>query len=153
METLERVIAEHPFFTGLESYYIGLLVGCAANIRFEAGAYICKEGQEANTFYLIRAGKVAVEILAPPRKRIIVSTLGEGSILGWSWLLPPYEWRFHARAVESTRAFALDGKCLRAKCEQNHDLGYELLKRFAQVIEQQLLAAHYQLIDLCAAEP
>jgi len=153
METLERIIAEHPFFAGLESYYVGLLVGCAANVRFEAGSYICKEGQEADKFFLIRAGKVAVEILAPPRKRIIVSTLEEGSILGWSWLLPPYEWRFHARAVENTRAFALDGKCLRTKCEQNHDLGYELLKRFAQVIEKQLVAAHYQLIDLCAAEP
>ena len=151
METLERIIAEHPFFGGLESYYVGLLVGCAANVRFEAGTYLFKEGKEANEFYLVRSGKVALEIFAPRRKPIIVSTLGEGSILGWSWLLPPYQWKFHARAVENTRAFALDGKCLRAKCEQNHDLGYELLKRFAQVIEKQLEAAHFQLIDLYAA--
>jgi CRP-like cAMP-binding protein len=148
METLERVIAEHTFFAGLESYYVGLLVGCAANVRFEAGAYIFREGEEANEFYLIRSGKVALEIFAPQRKPIIVSTLGEGDILGWSWLLPPYQWKLHARAVENTRAFSLDGKCLRAKCEQNHDLGYELLKRFAQVIENQVTAAHYQLIDV-----
>ncbi|HET6414046.1 MAG TPA: cyclic nucleotide-binding domain-containing protein [Anaeromyxobacter sp.] len=152
METLERIIAEHPFFSGLESYYLGLLVGCAKNVRFEAGTYIFKEGEEANEFYLIRAGKVALEIFAPQRKPIIVSTRGEGQVVGWSWLLPPYQWRFHCRAVENTRAFALDGKCLRAKCEQNHDLGYELLKRFAQVIEEQVVAAHYQLVDLHEAE-
>jgi len=153
METLERIIAEHPFFAGLESYYVGLLVGCASNVRFEAGTYLFKEGEEANEFYLIRAGKIALEVFAPQRKPIIVSTLGEGDILGWSWLLPPYEWRFHARVVENTRAFALDGKCLRTKCDQNHDLGYELLKRFGQVMEGQLVAAHYQLLDLSTERP
>jgi CRP/FNR family transcriptional regulator, cyclic AMP receptor protein len=153
METLERIIAEHPFFAGLESYYVGLLVGCASNVKFEAGTYLFKEGEEANEFYLIRAGKIALEVFAPQRKPIIVSTLGEGDILGWSWLLPPYEWKTHARVVENTRAFALDGKCLRTKCDQNHDLGYELLKRFAQVIEGQLVAAHYQLLDLSAGQP
>ena len=153
METLERIIAEHPFFAGLESYYVGLLVGCASNRRFEAGTYLFKEGEEANEFYLVRAGKIALEVFAPQRKPIIVSTLSEGDILGWSWLLPPYEWKFHARVVESTRAFALDGKCLRTKCDQNHDLGYELLKRFAQVMEGQLVAAHYQLLDLSTGQP
>ena len=148
METLERILAEHPFFAGLESYYTNLLVGCAANVRFDAGSYILKEGEEANEFYVIRAGKVAVEIFAPQRKPIILATLGEGEVLGWSWLLPPYHWKFHARAVEDTRAIALDGKCLRAKCEQNHDLGYELLKRFSQIVDRRLEATRFQLLDV-----
>lgn len=151
METLERIIAEHRFFAGLESYYTDLLVGCASNVRFEAGAYIFKEGGEANEFYLIRSGRVALEISAPQRKPIIVETLSEGDILGWSWLLPPYHWKFHAHAVEGTRALALDGQCLRTKCEQNHDLGYELLKRFAQIIDRRLEATRFQLLDVYAA--
>jgi CRP/FNR family transcriptional regulator, cyclic AMP receptor protein len=65
METLEHIISEHPFFAGLESYYTNLLTGCASNVRFDAGTYIFKEGEAANTFYLIRAGKVALEIFAP----------------------------------------------------------------------------------------
>jgi len=148
METLERILAEHSFFAGLESYYANLLVGCAANVRFNAGTYILKEGEEANEFYVIRTGKVALEIFAPQRKPIMVETLGEGDILGWSWLLPPYHWKFHARAVEETRALALDGKCLREKCEQNHDLGYELLKRFTQIIDRRLEATRFQLLDV-----
>ena len=77
-----------------------------------------------------------------------MATLGEGDILGWSWLMPPYHWQFHARAVEVTRAIALDGKCLRTKCEQNHDLGYELLKRFCHIIERRLEATRLQLLDV-----
>jgi CRP/FNR family transcriptional regulator, cyclic AMP receptor protein len=151
METLERIIAEHPFFAGLESYYTDLLVDCASNVRFEAGAYIFKEGGAANEFYLIRSGKIALEIFAPPRRPIIVETLAEGDVLGWSWLLPPYHWKFHAHAVEGTRAIALDGQCLRTKCEHNHDLGYELLKRFAQIIDRRLEATRFQLLDVYAA--
>jgi CRP-like cAMP-binding protein len=151
METLERIIAEHPFFAGLESYYTDLLVDCASNVRFEAGAYIFKEGGAANEFYLIRSGKIALEISAPQRKPIIVETLAEGDVLGWSWLLPPYHWKFHAHAVEGTRAIALDGQCLRTKCEHNHDLGYELLKRFAQIIDRRLEATRFQLLDVYAA--
>ena len=150
METLERIIAEHPFFTGLESYYTNLLTGCASNARFDAGTYIFKEGEEADEFYLIRSGKIALEIFAPQSKPIMLATLGEGEILGWSWLLPPYLWKFHAHALEFTRAIALDGKCLRTKCEQNHDLGYEMLKRFAQIMEQRLEATRLQLLDVYA---
>ena len=151
METLERIIAEHPFFAGLDHDFIALMVGCASNVRFKGGTYILKEGDPANTFYLIREGKVAVEVVAPQHKPIIVSTLGVGELLGWSWLLPPFQWKFHARAAEDTRAIALDGKCLRTKCEENHDLGYEVLKRFAQIMEQRLEATRLQLLDVYGA--
>src|ERR1035438_8258989 len=102
METLERIVAEHPFFAGLEEQYIQLLAGCASNVRFEGGKYILREGEEASQFFLIRHGRVALEISAPHRGRLTVETLGEGDILGWSWLIPPYHWRLDARAVDLT---------------------------------------------------
>jgi CRP-like cAMP-binding protein len=148
METLERILAEHPFFKGLEEPYLQLLVGCASNVRFNAGEVIFREGEEANRFYLIRQGKVAVETFAPGRGPIIIQTLGEGELLGWSWLIAPYRWRFDGRAVELTRAIALDGECLRGKCEEDHNLGYELMKRVAHVIEQRLEATRLQLLDV-----
>lgn len=150
MESLERIIAEHPFFVGLDDSFTNLMVSCASNVRFKAGTYILREGDPANTFYLIREGKVALEILAPQRKPIIVSTLSVGEILGWSWLLPPFQWKFDARAVDDVRAIALDGKCLRTKCEENHDLGYEVLKRFVQIMELRLEATRLQLLDVYA---
>lgn len=148
METLEPILSEHPFFHGLDERYLKLVVGCASNVRFEAGQFIFHEGEQANHFYLIRHGIVALEVFAPNRGSLTIQTLDDGEILGWSWLIPPYQWRFDARAVENTRAIALDGKCLREKCEEDHDLGYELLKRFASILGQRLEATRIQLLDI-----
>jgi CRP/FNR family transcriptional regulator, cyclic AMP receptor protein len=148
METLERILAEHPFSRDLDKRYTELLVGCAANVRFEPGQFLFREGDEANQFYLIRHGVVSVEVLAGPSTPTTITTMGEGEVLGWSWLFPPYRWKFDARAVELTRAIALDGKCLRTKCEADHDLGYELLKRFAYMVEQRLDAMRLQLLNI-----
>lgn len=148
METLEPILATHPFFQDLDEAYLKLVVGCASNVRFEADQLIFREGEEANQFYLIRHGQVSVEIFAPNRGSVNIQTLEEGDILGWSWLIPPYEWHFDARAVGLVRAIALDGKCLREKCEANHDLGYELLKRFSYIVGQRLDAARLQLMDV-----
>jgi CRP/FNR family transcriptional regulator, cyclic AMP receptor protein len=148
METLERILTEHPFFQGLEPLHLQLLVGCAANQVFKPGEAIIRRGEEANEFYLIRHGKVAVELRTPGRGALTVQTLGEGEVLGWSWLWPPYRWHFDARAMELVRAIALDGKCLRLKCEEDHHLGYELLKRFAHIVTKRFDATLLQLLDV-----
>ena len=153
MENLEGILAEHPFFAGLEPRHLQLLVGCASNVRFDAGQTIFREGEQANMFFLIRHGRVALDIYAAERGAITIDTLDEGDVLGWSWLVPPYHWQFDARAVELTRAIALDGKCLREKSEKDHDLGYELLMRFVQIIEQRLQATRLQLLNLYEPRP
>jgi CRP-like cAMP-binding protein len=89
-----------------------------------------------------------VELFAPQRGAVAIDTYGEGDVLGWSWLIPPYHWRFDARAIEPTRAISLDARCMRTKCENDHDLGYELMKRFARIIEQRLDATRWQLLDV-----
>jgi CRP-like cAMP-binding protein len=148
METLQNILAEHPFAHGLEDRYLQLLTGCASNVRFDAGELVFREGQEANQFYLIRQGKLAVELFAAGRGAITIQTVGDGDVLGWSWLIPPFRWQFDARAVEPTRALALDGKCLRKKSEDDHSLGYELLKRVAHIMEQRLEATRLQLLNV-----
>jgi CRP-like cAMP-binding protein len=151
METLEPILAKHPFLKGLKPEHLKILVGCASNVRFNTGQFLSHEGEEANEFYMIREGKVAVQIQGAERGPIIVQTIGEGEVLGWSWLIPPYRWRFDVKALELTRAIALDGKCLRTKSEEDHDLGYQLLRRFAGIIVERLEAARLQLLDVYKA--
>lgn len=153
MESLENILAEQPFLKGLSPDHLKLIVGCAANVRFEAGTTIFREGQEANEFYIIREGRVAIEIYVPERGSVTIQTLGPSEILGWSWLIPPHHWHFDARVVELTRAIALDGRCLRTKCEEDHDLGYELLKQFSYIADQRLEATRLQLLDLYTSKP
>jgi CRP-like cAMP-binding protein len=148
MQTLEPILAAHPFFKGLDERYLHLLVGCASNVRFDAGEFLLREGEEANRFYLIRSGKVRLEIFTPGQGPIAIQTIGAGDVLGWSWLMPPYRWNLDAQALEPVRAIVLDGACLRGKCEADHDLGYELHKRFAPLIVQRLQATRLQLLDL-----
>jgi len=151
IHTLEPIVRELPFFQGLEERHIQLVTGCAKNVRFEEGRVLFVEGGDANVFYLIREGLASVEVTVPQRGPTIVQTVGEGDMLGWSWLFPPYRWRFQARTQQPIRALAFDGKCLRAKCDEDHDLGYELLKRFSRVVTERLEATRMQLLDLYGA--
>ncbi|MFY7953341.1 MAG: cyclic nucleotide-binding domain-containing protein [Armatimonadaceae bacterium] len=148
MTDLEPLLTHHPFFADLPKPHLDLVVGCAANVRFQTGDYLVREGQEADWFYLLRDGRVSLEIPTGTGAARTIQTLDDGDILGWSWLIPPYHWHFDARAVGPVRAIALDGKCLRAKCESDHDLGYALLKRFAQLLGERLDATRMQLLDL-----
>jgi len=151
MQMLKTILAEHPFFKGLDQSYLNVIVGCAGNVRFDSGDYILRQGEEADHFYLIRQGRVVLEaVSAPGQKPITIQTIGEGDVLGWSWLFPPYRWHLDARAVAPTEGIALHGKFIRTRCEADHDLGYELMKRFAYLFGQRLQATELQLLDLYA---
>lgn len=147
-ETLAPILAEHPLLSGLERPQLELIVGCATNVRYSPGEFIFRAGQEANHFYFVRSGRVSVETFAPQRGAITIETIGDGDLLGWSWLIPPFEWHFDARALNLTRAIAVDARCLRAKCESDPAFGYELLKRFSRIMEWRLEATRLQLLDL-----
>lgn len=148
LSTLEPLLREHSFFKGLKPEYIQLLVECASNIKFEAGEMIFQRDEEANRFYLIRNGRVSLEISSPRKQAITIKTLTDHDVLGWSWLYPPYQWQFDARALESTRAIALNGRCLRGKCDNDTELGYEMMKRFSFIMLESLQATRLQLLDL-----
>jgi CRP/FNR family cyclic AMP-dependent transcriptional regulator len=148
VHTLEPIVAGLPLFKGLKPEHIQLISGCAANARYEAGEYLGREGEPADKFWLIRQGSVALEIHAPGRGALTVQTIGEDDAVGWSWLVPPYQMRFDVHAITATRALVFDGKCLRGKFGNDHELGYELMQRFSQVILRRLEAMSLQLLDL-----
>jgi CRP/FNR family transcriptional regulator, cyclic AMP receptor protein len=148
MKTMEVLVGELPAFVGLDPAHLELIAGCATNSRFAAGDYIFKEGDAADVFYAVRSGSVSLEIHVPAREAVILETLHDGDLLGWSWLFPPYRWSFDARAVEPVAAIAFDGACLRGKCDTDHDLGYELMRRIAQVIIERLQATRLRLLDV-----
>jgi len=148
MKGMPELVAEIPILSDLAPAHLELLAGCAQNAHFEAGSYLFREGDQADSFYAIRHGSVALEIHVPARDAVIIETLHKGDLLGWSWLFPPYRWSFDAGAVEPVSAIAFDGACLRGKCETDHDLGYELMRRIAQVIIERLQATRLRLLDV-----
>jgi CRP/FNR family transcriptional regulator, cyclic AMP receptor protein len=147
---LEGILLQHPFFRGLEAQLGSLVAGCCSNMHFEPGEYLLHEGAAAERFYLIREGTVALQIAAAGRAPATFLTLGPGEIVGVSWLAPPYCWTFDARAASLVRALAVDTACLRAKCESDHDLGYELMRRCSSLLVRRLHATRLQLLDVYA---
>jgi CRP/FNR family transcriptional regulator, cyclic AMP receptor protein len=152
MENLERILAEHPLFAGLDKKYLELIAGCSKNVRFNMGEMINRDGETSNEFYLIRHGAVSLEIHSPEKGAITFLTLNDGDVLGWSWLMQPYRGRFDARATQVTRALYIDATCLRSKFESDHELEREFLKRFLPVIVERLDAMSMQLLDLYSTE-
>ena len=149
----EGVLSQHPFFRDLDAEHLATVAGCASNEVFAAGTFLCREGQPADVFYVLRFGRVAVEIATPSGGPVVVETVEPGDVLGWSWLFPPFKWHFDARATTLVRALALDGACLRKKCDQDARLGYDLMGRFAQLAVRRLEATQLQLLDLYVSKP
>lgn len=153
METIDDLLSRHEFFSGLKPEYIALLAGCGSNVHFGAGAYLLREGETAHRFFALRGGSVAVETYVPSRGPVALQTLGDGDILGWSWLFPPYVYQFDARAREEVRATAFDAACLRSKCDADPALGYELMKQMARLVSSRLEATRRQLLDVYGPTP
>jgi len=147
-EEIADLVANHPLLTGLPGDTVSHVAGCARNVAVGAGDLLLVEGEPADTLYLLRRGRVTLEVRAPGRRPMVVETLGPGSPVGWSWLFPPYRWQFDARATEPVGALAVDAVCLRSKAEADPAFGYELMKRFASVMLERLQAARIRLLDI-----
>ena len=148
MKNLESYLTAHPFLSGMDKKHIELIVGCARNERFNPGDYLFHEGDEAHRFYFVREGKLAMEVFRPPKGGIVFHTLGNSDVLGWSWLVAPYIRHFDCRAMELTRTISFDGNCLRTKCDEDQKLGYDMMKRFVNLMEAELMALRLQLLDI-----
>lgn len=148
MKGIEQMVREHPFFRGLDETFCDLVCTCARNVRFNSNEYLLHEGGSADTLYLIRHGHVALEIAVPGGPPVRFQTLGDNELVGISWLVPPYRWTYDARALELTRAIAMDAGCLRGKCEADHDLGYEVMKRLMPILISRLQATRLQILDV-----
>ena len=147
-QSLAKIINEHPFFVGLEPGFCDLVSGCARNVRFEDGAYLFRRGEPADQFFLVREGRVELQVAAAGGKAITFLTIGDNEVVGLSWLIPPYRWSIDAKAIGRVRAIGIDARCLRGKCEADHHLGYELMKRFTSVLIERLNAARLQALDI-----
>jgi CRP-like cAMP-binding protein len=144
-------LGSHAFLRGMPDGYLAVLAQACRGITVPAGHRFFAEGGRADRFWLIASGHVALDLDAPGRSRLILETLGKGDLLGLSWLVPPYEWQFGAAAVQQTTTFELNADTVRAACEQDPGLGYQLLRRAMSAASSRLQAARIRMLDLYAA--
>jgi len=145
---IAEYLAGHPFFEGLDNASVEELAGCASNEHIRAGQYLFREGGPADHFYVVMHGRIGLELFSPGRGPQVLDSVGEGEVLDWPWLIPPYRWMSDARAVVPTSVVSLDSACLRRKCEADPRLGYALVQRVAQVMSNRLQATRVRLLDV-----
>ena len=141
------LIAQQPFFKGLNDNQIQMLTDSAFEIQFEPGQPIFQEGSPANRFYLILEGIVVLESKLKDGSMIVIQTLGPGDEMGWSWLFRSSNLLLSARALEPTKTIFFYGAHLREQCERDHELGYQLMTRIAEVATRCVRAMQQCLRD------
>lgn len=148
MKKIVDILSEHSFFQDLSKEHLAFIAGCGKNVHFEEKQLIAKPGDAADEFYLIREGQAALILEIPPYKPFIYQTISENEILGLSWLIAPYRWTVTVQAMNALRAIAIDGACLREKCEQDTALGFKLMKHLVKVLVAREEAARLHLLDV-----
>ena len=144
---IRDLLAEQPLLRDLAPEDHDLMAGGGHNEVFQAGTYLAREGAAADRFFVVRRGKVALELHAPTGP-LMMETIGAPDLVGWSWLFPPYLWTYDVAAIELTRVVVIESACLRAKCDSDPVFGYRLMKRFAQVVADRLQATRFRLLEL-----
>jgi CRP-like cAMP-binding protein len=145
---IEGLLAASPLFADLPADARAAIAGCGVIAEFAAGTHLGMAGAPADAFYVIREGRVALELHGAGRGALVVETLAEGEVVGWSWLIGRHEWQFDVRTLEPTRAIVFDATAVRARIEADHELGYQLLRRFAGVLVDRLQHTRVRLLDV-----
>ena len=148
MSPIEKIIYEHPFLEEMDPKFLPHWVEAASLVRADAQQPIFHQGQEADAFYLIEKGRVALESRVAGRRVVKIQAVRGGDALGWSWLFPPYLWHFSARALTETEMVSLNARTLRQCARAHPDFGYDLAMRVAGVMLQRLQATRLKLLEL-----
>lgn len=144
-------LEQHPFLRGLSPEQVSAIACNTHEQSFPAGALLLREGEQADTLYLLRSGRVVLELNTPGRGPTQLETLKAGDILGLSWLFPPYRWHLDARAVEPVNTFALDASCLRGPTPEHPVLEPALAMRLLRHLYDRLERVRLQRLDVYRA--
>jgi CRP/FNR family cyclic AMP-dependent transcriptional regulator len=153
LQSLARSLKKQQLIQELSDEHIAFLSGCTKNVRYQEGDYLFREGAEADWLYMVRKGKISLEVYDAQRGTIVLETLHAGELIGWATIFPPYRWHADARAVKDTLVFAVDGACLRQKLEHDHDFGYAFTRMMLREVHRRLERSRLQILDVYRAEP
>jgi CRP/FNR family transcriptional regulator, cyclic AMP receptor protein len=151
MENLKSALEHHPFLRDMPAIYLKKIEELASFQKFEAGEFLFRQGHQATNFYLLLQGQVDLELFSASGGPVVLQRIRQGEVIGWSWFVPPFLWRFDARAVEPTQVACLDAVRLEKEMHGNHSFGYDVLRRLVGVITERLESARSELLELYAA--
>lgn len=144
---IKQLLSDQSVFAGLPEGHLAVLAEHARERVLAADEGLARQGDSAETFYLVLDGALVIEVPAIAGPRLEITRLAKGEVFGWSWLIAPYVWHFNARASGTTRVLEFDGKALLRRCEADAEFGYPVLRRFSELMAKRLEAAQRKMMD------
>ena len=146
MKVTASALATQRFLHGMETGHLDALAETASEVMFPARQRIFADGDYADKFWLIQSGYVALDVLVPGEGLAVIGRVGIGGLVGWSWLLPPYQWVFGAVCVTEVKAFQFNAQAVMDRCAADPALKDELTRRLFQVVAGRLQDTRARLI-------
>ena len=142
---LSGMFTSHHFLHGLEERHRLLLASGARPFKAGPGQLLLRQGQEADAFYLIQSGQVALSVTTPRGEEVPIQNVRPGEVVGWSWVVPPHRWQYNGRAVQEVQGIAFNAQWLHDLHERDNSLGYHLLRQLVTAMAERMAATCRQL--------
>ena len=108
-----------------------------------------REGDPADTFYLVRHGSVALETFVPARGAVTIETVEAGEVSAGRGSSPPYRWHFDARALDRRARHRVRRRLPARQVRRGPARSATtLMSRFAQVLIERLQWTRLRLLDV-----
>ena len=146
-QSITEYLSAHEFFCGFSDDVLKFLWECSSTREIKKGQILFRQGEHADKFYVVRSGRISIQMPAIMGPNLEIQAVDEDQVLGWSWLISPYQWNFQTKAEEDSELLQFDGVAILARCEQEPKFGYELLKKFAGLMSVRLNAARLKMMD------
>ena len=125
-QSITEYLSNHEFFSEFSDDVLKFLCECSSTREIKKGQILFRQGEHADKFYVIRNGRISLQMPAIMGPTLEIQTLDKDQVLGWSWLISPYQWNFQTKAEEDSELLQFDGTAILARCKQEPKFGYEL---------------------------
>jgi CRP/FNR family transcriptional regulator, cyclic AMP receptor protein len=146
---IKQALENIPWFLDLNGSQLERLANIASFQQVNVGEEVFHEGDREDFLYIVLEGQVALETFVPSRGLIKTFTAEPLDIFGWSSLTPVVRQRLsNARAVLPCRLIAIEGESLKVLCDEDHDVGFVIMRRLANIVASRLLSTRLALFDV-----
>jgi CRP-like cAMP-binding protein len=149
---LTKVLESNQFLRGIDPVQVAKIASIAELCEFGPGAIVFREGQNADNVYLVVSGKLSLGLSESTIYQKSLVTVGPGEMLGWSSMLENSHFAATAIVTEPAKLVRIDGARMRKICDDDPQLGYELMRRAMLAVSKRLKSTWAQLSHLYVSQ-
>jgi len=121
--------------------------------KFREEEVVFKEGDKADTFYMLRRGKILLEVDISEIISMSLGSVKTGLSFGWSALMNDSSYTSHAICSEPCEVIAVSGEEFLTLLRKDHTVGYHVMEGVARIIGDRLERRTSQFLMVMKKHP